>query len=243
MELVDRVGRFKGNVLDYGVTKTKNGYPQYVLRLAATAYYDEADKEWVDWSETEQGITAYLCMFGSDGTATFNCKSIQDVIGWDGKSFAELAELKPPETIQFTVKDNEYDGNVTKQVNNIYSEDAKPSSIQKLDKKELKELDAMFAKGLQGVRKNVTPANNKSEDTSSPVKPPPTSKKKKQSTKIEAWQAAVEANKNGVQFDDEQLSELWVTTVADIAGDVDEEDINGKTWHKIKEDVVSALEE
>ena len=38
---IDRPGTFRGQIQERGVGETKNGYPQFVLRVLADEYYDD----------------------------------------------------------------------------------------------------------------------------------------------------------------------------------------------------------
>lgn len=166
MDMIERSGRFRGTILDHGVSATKkSGCPQFVAKLHAKEYYDEAEKEWVDWEDQDEGITGYIILFGGDGKPTFNCEDVMETFEWDGKSFVELNEMDLENVdIQFVVKEEEYEGETKFKVATVAPYDATPSTgVRKLDGDELKELDKKFAQGLKKIRK-VKPKSAKSDD-------------------------------------------------------------------------------
>ena len=150
MGLIERAEAFRGKIVDHGVSKTTNGFPQWVVSLLALEIYDTDEQEWVDWSEYEiDEITAYNCLFGGKGE-TLTCKQVKAITGWDGKSFATLAAIDLTETlIQFRTAYSTFDNKTRLQVEWIDVYDAAPGrSVRKLDANELKGLDAEYAKVL-----------------------------------------------------------------------------------------------
>ena len=51
MNAIDRPGTFRGKLTDWGVSETKNGYPQFVTKLIALEMYDE------DAGPTSRGLS------------------------------------------------------------------------------------------------------------------------------------------------------------------------------------------
>ena len=82
MNLIKETGTFRGISVDSGVAESKGGFPQFVINLRATEYFDEQEQQWVDWAEQNEEIIAYMVLFGGDSTATLTAKQIQKVFGW-----------------------------------------------------------------------------------------------------------------------------------------------------------------
>ncbi len=159
---LDRVGTFRGRVVDHAVSETKkSGLPQLVAKIEATEYFDEKPEEpenpgeWVDWSEYEMQTTAYLVLFGADGRPCLNLEQCQKAFGWDGESFASLNDMDLAGVrFQFRVEDETYDGQTRRKVVWIDDSDATPGqTIKKLDAKGLKALDGRYAGQLGGKAK------------------------------------------------------------------------------------------
>ena len=171
---VDRTGTFRCQATEWSVNKTKiqdnadgtqrGGLPQLVMRLYLTEYYDQQESEWVDFSEFQMEITAYLILYGkTKGTdkksPTLNHQQAMKVFDWDGRSFIALmsgdyADLK----FQVRIDENTYPGaKVPFQVGWLDVYDADPNrQLKKLNVEELKALDAEFAGLIRPAPKVAT---------------------------------------------------------------------------------------
>jgi len=147
MNPIDRPGTFRGTPLEWAVTTTKNGFPQFVVRLQATEYYNEEDKVWLPWSEYGAEITAYLVLFyekNGEMVPCFQHENCQRAFGW-AEPFA-FSSLNDGEwgnlVILFRVEKNDYPGGFPFKVTSIDAADADPiRGIQKLDPKKLSAMD------------------------------------------------------------------------------------------------------
>lgn len=124
MALIDRTGRFRGRPTQGIIDETKNGFPQFIVRLEATEYFDETTGEWIDWSQYGQSITAYLVLFNAT-KALMNYDQVMKAFQWDGTDMAALqtndfGDLQ----ISFEVEENVYNGNVSLRVNWVDTYDA-----------------------------------------------------------------------------------------------------------------------
>jgi hypothetical protein len=144
-QLIDRVGTFRGTILEHAVSTTKNGFPQFVVKVQATEYYDEEGQAWVPWSEYEAQITGFLVLFAEK--VCLNHEQVQKAVGWDGVSYAGLNDLDlKGKVVLFRVEENTYEGKTNIQMRWIDSADADPTrTLKKLDPAALKGLDAKFA--------------------------------------------------------------------------------------------------
>lgn len=160
MSLVDRESTFRGRIVDHAVSLTKNEFPQFVCKLVAKEIYDEDEKVWVNWADVDENeITAYLVLYGRDGE-TLNCTQVKKATGWDGLSFQQLndADLSNV-TVQFRAEYRTYQDKTTLQVTWFDEADAEPGrSVRKLDKSELKSLDAKYKSMLKNDAKKAAPA-------------------------------------------------------------------------------------
>ena len=155
---VDRTGTFRfDHVLESGVSKTKNGFPSFNVRLHLEAYYDEEEGQWVDWTPYETEISSYFTLFGKAKKSgqiepTLNHQQVMAVFGWDGRSFAALgvtdfSDIKG----QVRIGANTYEGAKNPfQVSFVDVYNADPArQLRKLDPDALKALDSEFAHILQ----------------------------------------------------------------------------------------------
>lgn len=187
---VDRSGTFRfDKVLEAGVGAKgdgKGGYKNvsFNVRLHLSAFYDEQEGEWVDWSEYDVEIQAYLYLFGVNKKtkkfgAIFHHEAVMNVFGWDGKSFQALANddySKIKGQVRIADNDPEYADKNPYQVANIDVFDADPSNqLRSLDPSALKELDAKFAQVLQTSGQAPKPATlpaRKNTKPTAPIKKP-----------------------------------------------------------------------
>ena len=247
MALIENEGTYRGVVTDHAVSLSKNDFPQLVLSLEGKELYDGETDSWCDWDGADDNqITAYLVLIDSKNNETLNYKQVQEALGWDGKSFAELATLDLSKTsLQFRVESNTYNEKTTLQVSWIDKHDATPGkALRRLDTKELKSLDARFKGILKGKTTPAKAPAGASPKTSKPSAPKTTAPKTTTSevqgkcTKDEAWEACVDL-KDDKKFSDEQLATTWVTSVAEIAPNKTDKQVTPEEWFLIKEKVMS----
>ena len=161
---LDRPGTFRGLPLDWGVSETRNKYPQFVSKLKAMEFYDETgelnggEPGWVAW-DYDQEITAFLCLYTQkDGqwVELMSVDQLKKALAWDGLSFESLANGKYGETmILFRVESENYEGKDRLKVQWIDKADANPiRQLPKYDATKLKGLSEKFA----GVLKRAAPS-------------------------------------------------------------------------------------
>ena len=264
---IDRAGTFRGNPVDWGVTETKkNHLPQFVVKLAATEFYDEEKGEYIPWGEYEQEMTAYFVLFTDKSGAweeIFHVKSMKDVFGWDGLSFESLANGNYGDlTVLFRVEENEFEGNITLQVQWIDQADSSPTrQLQKMDTKGLAAMTTKLGSALSATavapkpatapkkatrsrqakpkaKKNPTqsaPSGSPPTVTSAPVTPVPDGPPSdpEPETKESAW-AAVESI-SGVDAD--KLAKTWLGCIACF--DKSETEFTSDDWATLRIAVVA----
>jgi hypothetical protein len=272
---VDRAGTFRAEVVDNGLGETKkSSLPQFIVNAKLTEYYDEDTETWVSWEEYGQEIDAYLCLFGMVGKkkelgTTLNYDQVCKVFNWDGADLQELAESKAGIKFQVRIEENdpEYADKTPYQVTWIDEYDANPSrKIKKLDKEEIKGLQAKYAALLKAKSKPAAPAKadkkpepgvvtKKSKKEKIPPSPPaapkvppkapsavstkPKTKQVDNYTKQKAWEAVVELK--SADCDDEQLSASWQAAIHDVSAGMGEDTLDGEGWWAVKEKVLDEV--
>jgi hypothetical protein len=177
MQAIDRPGTFRGTPLDWGVSETKNGYPQFVVRLQALEFYDEEAEQYVPWSEWEQDTTGYFVLYTKDKQGQWqellNAKQVKKVFGWTGLDFESLATGKyEAVSVLFRVEDTEYNGQHSLKVTWIDTPDANPvKTLPKYDTEKLKGLTAKMSGALTATA--TTPASAPKKPASAKPAVPP----------------------------------------------------------------------
>jgi len=184
---VDRQGTFRfDKVLEAGVgakydekaKEVKN--VSFNVRLHLSAFYDEQEGEWVDWSGYDVEVSAYLYLFGVNKKTkkfgpTFHHEAVMKVFNWDGKSFQILANddySKIKGQVRIIDNDPEYADKNPFQVANIDVFDADPSNLMRsLGAGDLKKLDTAMALLLQSSGKPAVAATVPAKKSTRPTPP------------------------------------------------------------------------
>lgn len=269
MSLINRCGTFRGLLIDWGISQTQNGYPQFQISLVAKEYWDQDEKVWVDWSQYEENeIIAYLVLVGGEGKPLLNCHQLQKALEWSGESFKELAEGDYGQTtIQFRVEESTYENVTRKKVVWIDHVDAEPGrTVQKLDVDEVKKLDAMYATALcdlSGGNKPKKPVEKPKipETTKAIIQPPlpveeqlEKPKKSKNKSQTETVKSQPPAKKETTKQEaweavieakaktvtDDQLSQIWLETIEELGG---EDNFEAGDWERLKNIVVEQVKD
>jgi hypothetical protein len=163
---IDRVGSFRGKILDRGVSATTNGYPQLVLQLQATEHWDDVNEVWEEWNYDVCEAAAYICLFGGNGKATLGVSQAMKALGWDGASLLALQTDTHIETAQWRMETSVYNGVTRIQVAWVDAYDAEPGrKCKKLDVADIKKLDAKYSAALKAIGGGPKPQ-------SAPPRPP-----------------------------------------------------------------------
>jgi hypothetical protein len=168
---IDRAGTFRGKPVEWGVSESKNKYPQFVVTLRAAEFFDEEAGQYIPWGEYEQEITGYLVLFTKDNAGQWkellNVAQIKKALGWDGRSFESLANGQYGETIVlFRVEPNEYNGSTSLKLTWLDAADANP--VKTLPKYDVDKLKAMTS-AMGGILSASVPTPKPA--TAKPVSP------------------------------------------------------------------------
>lgn len=255
MSAIDRVGTFKGLPTDWGVSETKkNGYPQFVLELKATHFYDEEKGEYVPWDTYDQTITAYLCLFTKkDGewVELMNAKQVKATFGWDGQSFESLSNGNYGNTeIMFRVEENDFEGNVTLQVSWVDVADADPlRQLPKFDAAKLKGLTEKMGGALAAAStaaapvtkvkrsKRAKPKAQPPTRVTPPTTPPAPATPAESFTETTVWDTIQELKDK--DLDDSTVADVWVDELAKLGKSSDE--CTGADWAILQEAILTRI--
>lgn len=171
MGQIDTIGAYKLEVLESGVTVTKeNKYPQLVLRVRATAKYVDdaagikhfelAEAGWVDWTSYNEDSLAYLVLFKSadtfnSDTALMNYEQAQKAFGWAGDDFDTIA--KKGDLFLGRFEENTWNNKTSIQLSWIDNIDSDPvRGLKTLDTDSVSALSKLLKAGIG--KKAVAPA-------------------------------------------------------------------------------------
>lgn len=263
-QMLQNDGAFRGKVLDHAVGQTKNGFPQWVVRLGVSEYYDEAEQQWVDWSEHDLVISGYMILFGGEGPCmVVEQGALQRATGWSGESFVELDSLDLSETVVlFRTQWDNYDGKDRLKVVWVDEKDASPTrELRKLDSSQLSALDAKF-----GLKKPPTAAKApakaaapqpsepkkagskpKKAEAELPARPNPESESKpgdrawgdEECSAQDAWSAVHEYTP---EAEDSRRNEAWLKYVTNIVGNTADDAITPAQWAQIRDAILNSRE-
>lgn len=160
MARFDRTGRFRGRPTQGVIEATKNGFPQFVVRLEATEMWDEVTKSWVDWSDYDMSITAYLVLFNAT-KALMNYDQVMKAFNWDGTDMLALQNDDFEDLqVQFEIEENEYNGATSLRVNWIDAYDSlggRGGDLTPSDPTLIKSLNAQYKQFMRTAPK-IAPA-------------------------------------------------------------------------------------
>lgn len=159
MAAIDREGRFKATVVDYGLNENKNGIPEFTVEFAASSFYDNGT--WHDWTEYAQTIRGYFYAFKKDGTPnTTTIHNLMDALGWDGLSMQSLQEGDyANREVQIVVKSETYEGAARLKVAWLDPGDHQPS-LKKMDEREVKAMAATWDAKLRALNAGKAKGGN-----------------------------------------------------------------------------------
>lgn len=166
MSMITEAGTYRGAAQEHAVNFTRNGCPQFEVKLQAVEKYDYEAQEWQSVAGQEDvEITGYLTLIDKDNKPIFHAKDVMRTFEWDGRSLVELDTADLVDTAcQWNVEDNEYDGKVNKKVTKIAPYDDTPSTsrgIRKLEATEVMALDAKFKNALAALGGGPKPVSAK----------------------------------------------------------------------------------
>lgn len=240
MAQIDREGTFRGRVISQTIGISKSGHVQLEVNLLASELYDPETEQWIDWSKYEETeLHGYLYLVSKDNEPYKTAEQLKKALGWDGTDFDFLDDTDFSQiTIQFRVQMETYEGKLRPKIAWVDHADAQPgASIKKLDKAEIKALDAKFAKALKalsgGAKPKSVPAGKPETPKAVKSKPPAApkvEKKKPEASGIadhlnlpetcanadEAW-AQVEQH-IGKELPAAHVEEAWLKAVEDLGG-------------------------
>lgn len=184
MTLPYREGPTRGKIVESGIVAPKldSKTVSFYLKIECTEWYGlpegRTEPDWcpIDTENTE--ITLYVYLTKKEDGA-INTRSVEDImksLPWDGKSFAALGKADfYGQMVQFSCKQDEYQGKKTMKASFLCPFDATPHAggPTKADDAALKNLDAQYAPKLRAIAPPSKPGAAPARPASQPTIPPP----------------------------------------------------------------------
>lgn len=174
MAAIDRPGTFKARVVDYGMSNSKTGTPQFEIEFAITSFYNNGD--WEDWTDYGIQTRGWFYPFTKQGKLNdTTVDQLMDSLGWDGLSISSLEKGDfAGMTVQINIKEDNYNGNTKLKVSWMNPEDYKPG-IPKLENAKVGQLSSQFDQMLRARngKKGASPAAPSTKKPPSQKKPKP----------------------------------------------------------------------
>ncbi len=171
-------GTYRGTVVETTVGKTKKGYPQFIVRIQPEEVYDFTDQEWYAVDQTNQLPDIGYLVLCTATQEMFHLQDIRAAFGWQGTTFKSLAEASFAGTkVQYRMAENDYDGKVTIQMQNVAAFDASPTGgLRAASDDDLKTMDAEFGGFLKNSAAKAPAAAPKPPTAPKPPKAPKATK-------------------------------------------------------------------
>jgi len=256
MQMLTRDGAFRGHVLEWAVSKSIGGYPQFVMRLAAEEWYNPETNEYEPWNQYEQEIRAYLILFAAekDGSPKemFHVDDIKSALDWDGLSFESLENGEwGDKVVMFRTSVSDFNGKI--QVQSIGHKDAPPiTELKRVDTSVLADMTAKYAGMFKANTSAPKPAAAPKKTRAKKASPPPTDARAvptappppaptntvpgSVTTKDAAWAAVCDAP--GDMTPDDRAA-LWAVERDKIGSD--ESKFSAVNWEMLARVVVTAI--
>lgn len=167
----DREGDFRGEIIEYGLTESKEGAVGVQIKAQLNEIYDPNIGEWIGWSEYQQEAWGTLWIVKKDGNPNENAvRSLVCACGWDGTLGSIANQEFRPNPCQFNVKADTYQNQTRFKVSFVNEYDRKPGGLGTVSPEKLKELTTRFGAPLRALAGS---AKMQAKPTESKPKAPP----------------------------------------------------------------------
>lgn len=171
---INQEGIFRGRIIQYRLDTYDSGS----VAVSYKARIDDilSDKEWYDWREHEFEAIGKIFIVGKEGNLIErSCKSLIDNAGWDGDITSIVENTWSPSPVQFTVGEEEYNGQTQFRIKWLNNYDWMPGQGS-ASSKEASDLQNKFGAQLRAM------AGGKNKTKVSPAKPTGTKQKNEEET-------------------------------------------------------------
>lgn len=248
-QTIDRIGLWKAELLDFGVTTTnKRGLPQFVGKFQMLQLFNDTTEQWEDVTDWDFVDIAYLVLTTENATGQIvkclNYDQLIKALGWDGDSYTSLANGDwKGKIVQLRTTEDTYNDATSYKITWIDETDA-AIGLRKLDAKEVANLDQKFNVGQPKTPAKPVSAPKSTSKAAPKVAPkvaPEAIEEVAPCTEDTAYTACVAANATlgDTAVPGEVLDDYWIAAVQEIAKDPDT--VTSEEWAKIRDTVLTDI--
>lgn len=238
---IDRAGKFRGPIIEYGLERSKEGAWAVVLKIAIHEWLSGTN-EWEDWQAYNFCVYARVYFIKKDGRPNEKgVEMLRDTLGWDGDPYSIERKLWQPPACQVLVKANEYNGQTSYRGEWIDPYDYEGSGVGQASPEDVAALATTHGSQLRAMfgTKPVTapPPTGKPASPTPPTAPKPPAAPQStpgtvpHGTKARAWAEWVAWNNRLPDpLSEEQLTKGWHSVYAMWFADREEKTLTSKEW-------------
>lgn len=172
---IDREGTFRGQITDYALQASGQDDSQ-ALQLRFKCSLDELynGSEWEDWRVYQFEAWGSVNLVKRDGSVnTVAAERFIQSTGWDGDIDALNAMTWQPRPCQFSVKQDEYNGQVRFVVAFIDPWDRQPGGLKPMDDQEVHAVKARYGSAFRAIVSKLQGSQSAQPAAQPAVAPPP----------------------------------------------------------------------
>ena len=162
MPAIDRIGTFRGAIIEYGLNKGDRSESVGVaLKIAIHDIWDDGAKQWLDWRQYQLEAEGTVWVVKADGTlnqAAIN--SLIDCADWDGKFVSIKEATWKPTLVQFNVVTDTYKDQTRFRIGFLDRYERIPGSMGNVDSAKAKDLDDKYGSMLRAMGGNYPPVEH-----------------------------------------------------------------------------------
>jgi hypothetical protein len=210
------MGRYIARPIEWTVAEGDNAnrLPQFIVRFSLSQHWNGTD--WEDVVADDLQITGYFFLAKTNGQLnTFTIDALKASLGWDGASFATLANGDWANTeVQITVEQEVYEGKMKTKVKYLNHRDSSPTGtpLGATDPQLIQSLDARFGAMLRATGGAAKPAASKPAPQQAPqqkVGPVEGAKREAWKEFCVKWSEHVGENPDDAHLKEEKWKELF----------------------------------
>ena len=209
-----REGTFSATPVEWGVSNSKNGFPQFVCKFRIDGEYtSDNGGGYFDVTDEDMGITGFFNLIYRDKESgemvrnEITIQQLETVFGWSDRNLQTLNDGEyGGNQVQIVLEDEPYNGKSSIKVKYLNHVDYQGGAVKKADADALKKMSQVFGSLL----KAGAPAAAKKPMSSPAAKPPSMAANALEAAKKAAW----EKFKGTTEAKGDALADEWRAAIA-----------------------------